>query len=208
MKCAILLLLAALAAAAPARAQDAPVNDYIFLMDDYWSICTIAPFLTHVHFMVVLSCPSYPFILGFELGLVSEGLVYSSLIPSFPVPAAWEDPSPSDWDSLDIIVEYSTPLPATDFVTLATIDLFYLDVDPIRIRMTASNPSRVGGASPAYLADPGRIMIPLAPIHAYGEDWDYAINHCPPIIWPQPAWTCGPRPSETMSWGAVKSLYR
>ena len=61
---------------APARSQDELINDLVILMMPFYEMnCTSAAFLDHVTAQVVLVCPSYPFIWGFELGIAIENQV-------------------------------------------------------------------------------------------------------------------------------------
>ncbi|MGD9548584.1 MAG: hypothetical protein AB7V45_13725 [Candidatus Krumholzibacteriia bacterium] len=207
----LLLALAAAVCPCPTFGQGEVINDYIGLFTDDTYQCQDAQFLDHVTVNVIMFCPSYPFIYALELGLEVEGLVNTTVAASFPVPAFGECiPRPSDPGSFDIMAGYSSPLDAVDAVQLASLDVFYLDLQPLYFRMTATVPSSVEGDRPAYLAEPGFIVIPLTPLHHDGEDWDFAINDpfCTDVTLPQQAFTCGPLPATVSSWGAVKSLYR
>lgn len=208
-----LTLLIALGAAecpCPALGQGEVINDQIGLFADGGLQCADAALLDHLTLYAIMFCPSYPYIRGLELGLEVEGLVNTSLTPSFPVPAIWEGWPPADPGSFNLVVGYSDPLPAADFVHLVYLDVFFLDFQPLHFRMTSIFPAVPGNDRPAYLADPGSLLIPLTPLHYDGEDWDLAINdpNCSEITFPEQAFTCGPLPATTTSWGAVKSLYR
>ncbi|MBU2501679.1 hypothetical protein KJ682_10160 [bacterium] len=207
----LLIALGAAVCPCPALGQGEVINDHIGLFADGYIQCTDAQFLDHVTVNVYMFCPSYPFINALELGLEVEGLVNTIIAASFPVPAFGDClPRPTDPGSFDILAGYSSPLDAADAVHLASLDVFYLDTQPLYIRMTAHVPSSVGGDRPAYLAEPGFIVIPLTPLRSSPEDWDFAINDpfCNDVVLPQQAFTCGPLPATTSSWGAVKSLYR
>ncbi|MFH2053723.1 MAG: hypothetical protein ABIK96_14785 [bacterium] len=207
----LLIALGAAVCPCPALGQGEVINDHICLVTEDYSQCTDAQFLDHVTVNVIMFCPSYPFINALELGLEVEGMVNTTIAASFPV-FVFRDcfPRPSDPGTFDIMAGYSSPLDAADAVHLASLDVFYLDTQPLYFRMTAPVPSSVGGDRPAYLAEPGFIVIPLTPLHHDAEGWDFAINDpfCNDVVLPQQAFTCGPLPATTSSWGAVKSLYR
>ena len=207
----LLIALCAVVGPCPALGQGEVINDQIGLFADGYFQCTDVPFLGHVTVNVYMFCPSYPFIKGLELGLEVEGLVNTTIAASFPVPAFGDClPRPTDPGSFDIMAGYSSPLDAADAVHLASLDVFYLDTQPLYFRMTATVTTSGGGDQPAYLAEPGFIVIPLTPLRSRPEDWDFAINDpfCTDVILPQQAFTCGLLPAATSSWGAVKSLYR
>jgi hypothetical protein len=207
----LLLIVGLTLGAGSARSQDELLNDLVILETPFYEVnCVSAAFLDHVTAQVVLVCPSYPFIWGFELGIAIENQVNTPLTVSFPVPASLDDPPapvPGFWD---VIASYSSPLQAADYLVLATLDIFYLDFEPLYFHLTASVPSRVGGTLPAYLADPGMVILPMTPFSSRtGAAWDFAINPVDGCVVPAKANSfCGPLPADTMSWGAVKSLYR
>jgi hypothetical protein len=208
MKSAIPFLLLASLAAGPTAGQDVAVNDRVFLTTPEGGICPTAQFLQHVTMQIVLACPSYLLIQGFELGLEIENQFNTTFTATFPMPIVDSGPCfppyvPEFWQ---VIVGYPFPVPAADTVVLATVDIFYLDHDPLYFRLTGSRPSSVGGEVPAYLAQPGWVVLPMTP-YPTAEDWDFAVNAGCTTLAPTDL-PCGSVPVETASWGAVKSLYR
>lgn len=207
MKSAIPFLMLASLAAGPAAGQDVAVNDRVFLRTPDGSICATAEYLQHVTMEIVLACASYSLVQGFELGLRIDNKFNTTLVPTFPMsfpdPGVPPPPVPEFWQ---VIVGYPYPIPTTAAVVVATVDIFYLDTEPLYFHQTASSPSSVGGTLPAYLAQPGWVVLPMTPLPT-GEDWDFAVNAG--CTTPAPAsFSCAAVPDASLSWGAVKSLYR
>lgn len=183
------------------------MNDRVFLRTLDGGICITAEYLQHVNMEVVLACASYPLVQGFELGLRIDNKFNSILTATFPMPVpdpgVPPPPVPEFWQ---VLVGYPYPLPTTATVVVATVDIFYLDTEPLYFHLTAYDPSSVDGPYPAYLAQPGWLVQPMTP-YPTGEDWDFAVNAG--CTTPAPAsFLCGPVPDESLSWGDLQSLYR
>ncbi len=205
----IALVLAFLMAAFPASGQDT-VNDGIMLLTSDYTQCTAAFAFEHVTIQVLLACPSYPFIKGFEFGLDIDNQVNSQLTATLAEPGVvtdLEDPGPG---AFNMIAHFDEPMPAADEMLLANIDVFFGDINPLYFHLRNSVPSSLGDGLPAYYADPGPVTMPLEPlINCNG--WNFAINpfdDCCITLAKAAGSFCGPLADENLSWGAVKSLYR
>ena len=196
--------------AGPAWSQDELLNDRILLRTLDGGICVTAEFLQHVTMEIVLACASYSLVQGFELGLRIDNMFLSTLTATFPMPVpdpgVPPPPVPEFWQ---VLVGYPYPIPtAADTFVVATVDIFYLDTEPLYFHQTAYSPLERGRDIPGLPgAIPAWVVQPMTPSTRTGEDWDFAVNAG--CTTPAPAsFSCGAVPDESLSWGAVKSLYR
>ncbi len=110
---------------------------------DATQTCTEGAFLDHVPAYLIYTDPSIVATRGFECGIdFSGGATYNtSMTVSYPLPATDVGTSAASEGSYNYIVGYSTPLPTSAVTVMATLDIFYLDFNPIDMAMRAAIPS-------------------------------------------------------------------
>ena len=147
------------------------------------------------------------------MGLQIVGRRNSILTPTFPGGCSdcgsFDD---SDPGFFGFSVIFDTPLASAHRVLVATLDVFFLDFNPVEFRIVGADPSDSDESLPVYFAESGSDRVPLNPRRNVWFDpcgADLFINPYayPCGNYPNPL-TCGRVSDVQNSWGTVKSLYR
>ena len=203
----IVSALAALSLLAPSSSFANPANGYMGLFFESGLpgedvSCITGAFLDHKTAYVVYLNPIVTSTRGFEAASIfpNRARIPRSSIPRFPFPIrcplpTWAVNTPP---SYNYITGYGTAQVITGAAfVLATLDIFVLDAGQLDFTLRASIPSS-GGTTPNVMQDDFSFFN-VALIQDVGS----------PTLTLNPVGPCGViLPTEDVSWGAVKSLFR
>ncbi len=166
------------------------------------SSCTTAAFLDHVTATIVYLNPTLTKTRGFECGIVMENATNTSITVTYPAPATDVGAPNIGGNNYNYITGYATPqdVPVNgDGFVLATLDIFVLDSGTINFTLRPASPSSdLNEELPMVMLDDFSLMTTIV-AQATGSV-TMTLN---------PAGDCGVvLPTEDMSFGGVKSLFR
>ncbi len=179
-------------------------DDYIGMYFDGNASCTTADFLAHVNAYIVYLNPTLTSTRGFECGfdITSPTATTFNSSVSVTYPTDFVDVGVNDAanGAYNYITGYSAPVAISGNFVFGTLDIFYLDMDTeLDFNLRGADPSSdtVNGLPMVMLDDFSLMPLNLAP--AEGS----------PALILNGTGDCGVTlPTEDMSFGAVKGLFR
>ncbi len=190
MKKLVVLALVSLIASSAFAGLDGD-NDMmgIYFDMDGNSVCASAAFLDHVTAYVLYTNPTLATTRGFELGYDLVGATNTSVAKAFPVSAT--DVGTGN----NIIAGFATPIATSPATVMATLDIFYLDFNPIDIVLRAADPSSNTQGLPMVVREDFSLMTvgfsaPGGPAATINGDCNGVVDN------------------EEASFGSVKALFR
>ncbi len=199
MKRTLLLLTAIMMVATLASANlDPSANDQIGMYFDTNAdvVCTTANFIDHVPAYFILTNPTMTSTRGFELGLDVIGRTNTSVTVTYPVNATDVGAAGTGGHTYNYIVGYANPMLTQPATVLATLDIFYLDQNPLDFIITPAAPS----------SDPAG-LVPMLMLEDFSLVPANTSNE-PGLPAAQINGACIVVDNEDASFGAVKALFR
>lgn len=209
----IVSALAALSLLAPsssfARNFDKDFPDYMGMFitsvngvpADYES-CTPVAFLQHLTVKIILMNASIASTGAFECGwdVTGGGLTAfnTNCTITYAAPGIEVGVNTPSAGTYNIIYGFGAPLALTPFTELASLDVFYLDMVPLDFTLRNANPPSIPGVLPVFASADYVTLYPASVIQNGGSATiHFGDANCDVTL-----------PTEDVSWGAVKSLFR
>ncbi len=156
-------------------------------------VCTQANFIDHVPAYILYTNPTIASTRGFECGITVNGRTNTSITVTYPLPAT--DVGAQDGNTFNYITGYSTPMPTAPVTVMGTLDIFYLDTNPLDFVLGPATPSSdPAGMYPMVMLDDFSLMT-------VGTSTNGEVSA-------QLNGSCTVVDNEDASFGAVKALFR
>ncbi len=189
-----LALVSLLAASAFAGLDPDPDMMGLYFDDMGMTVCTTANFIDHVPAYILYTNPTIATTRGFECGITVVGRTNTSVSVTYPTAAT--DVGAADGNTFNYIAGYAAPMPTSEVTVLATLDIFYLDTNPLDFFLGPATPSSdPNGMYPMVMLDDFSLMT-------VGTSTDGGVSA--QINAPE----CMVVDNEDASFGAVKALFR
>ena len=198
MKKSVLLLLGTLLIASNAFAllDDAPDNLGMYFDTQGEVVCTTAAFLQHVPAYILYTMPTLPSVRGFEMGLDMVDAVNTSVTKIFPVPTTDVGANNTGGISYNFIAGFAAPMLTSQVTLLCTLDIFFLDFNPVGFICGPSSPSSNSDGLAMVMRDD----FSLLGVDTSNMPGEFAAQINAP--------ECMVVENEDASFGAVKALFR
>ncbi len=191
-----LALISLLAVSAFAGLDQDPDMLGLYFDDTGMTVCTTANFIDHVPAYILYTNPTIATTRGFECGLTVLGRTNTSVTVTYPVPTTDVGTPALGGNDFNYIAGYSTPVLTSDVMVMATLDIFYLDTNPLDFVLGPASPSSdTNGAYPMIMLEDFSLMT-------VGTSTDGGVSA------QINAAQCSVVDNEEASFGAVKALFR